>query len=162
MASPTQVEHTDSASQSTGFSYSANQPTTGGLFSMSTAKAAATSTTSTPPTGGFSFGGQKTRALFGGGLTTHCIHSNGFTFPPIDYRIYDHRLATFKFWPCPDKVAPTQLARAGLRYLGEADKCICPWCDIIIHRWEYLDEAQTEHQKHSKNCAYLQMIMPSA
>ena len=75
------MEQSDSASQSTGFSYSANQPTCAGLFSMQAPKAAATSTTPAPPTGGFSFGGQKTRALFGGGLTTHCIHTNGFVYP---------------------------------------------------------------------------------
>ncbi len=79
----------------------------------------------------------------------------------VNYKYYDHRLETYKLWPCSDKIKPSQLAKAGLRYSGTGDKCVCEWCGIGLHSWEYFDEPISEHRRHSPSCTYLKMILPS-
>ncbi len=82
-------------------------------------------------------------------------------FDVANYKYYDDRLNTFKFWPCSDKIKPSQLAKAGMRYSGSGDRCICDWCHMAFHSWEYFDEPISEHRRHSPRCEYLRMILPT-
>ena len=86
----------------------------------------------------------------------HCIPKS---LP--NYKICDQRLDTFKYWPCKEKIRPEQLAKAGFWYTGNADRCQCAWCNIVIHSWEYFDEPLNEHRRHNKDCSFLKMILPS-
>lgn len=78
-----------------------------------------------------------------------------------DYQIFSDRLRTFKFWPCGDKISPSELARAGLKYTGQGDRCMCVWCGIELLAWQLFDEPMSEHRRHNKECRYLKMILPS-
>ncbi len=77
------------------------------------------------------------------------------------YKYYNDRLETFKTWPCSDRMKPSQLAKAGFRYTGQGDRCICEWCETVLHSWDYFDEPISEHRRHNPKCEYLKMILPS-
>ena len=84
----------------------------------------------------------------------------GFSFGS-DYKLYNDRLKSFKYWPCSEKILPQQLAKAGLYYTGENDKCRCAWCGQNLFHWDYFDDPLTEHKKYYQNCSFLKMILPS-
>ena len=92
-----------------------------------------------------------------------CLNGGGFSFghQPPNYKLYNDRLKSFQFWPCSEKILPQQLAKAGLYYTGQTDKCRCVWCEQNLFQWDYFDEPLTEHRRYSKNCAFLKMILPS-
>ena len=64
------------------------------------------------------------------------------------------RLATFTGWPL-SWLSPAVLAKEGLYYLHEEDKCSCIFCHIIIGMWEMGDVVRTEHAKLSPRCPFI-------
>ena len=75
-----------------------------------------------------------------------------------DLKYFQSRLRTFNDWPSqirPDKFA---LAQSGFVYLGKSDMVKCFCCGIVCHEWKTDDNAWLEHQKHSQNCEYINMV----
>ncbi len=73
-------------------------------------------------------------------------------------KYFQERLRTFQYWPSqirPDKYA---LAHSGFVYLGKSDRVKCFCCGIECHEWKTDDNAWLEHQKHSPNCEYINMV----
>ena len=66
------------------------------------------------------------------------------------------RLSTYSEWP-RDRVdiAPEALARAGLFYLGLADRVKCPFCGGILRNWEPSDDPLMEHRRNFPQCQFL-------
>ena len=66
------------------------------------------------------------------------------------------RLSTYSEWP-RDRVdiAPEALARAGLFYLGLADRVKCAFCGGILRNWEPSDDPLMEHRRNFPQCQFL-------
>lgn len=65
------------------------------------------------------------------------------------------RLHTFSSWPSTAPVRPTNLAQAGLFYLGESDEVQCFCCGGMLSGWEAGDTAWGEHEKHYPSCPFI-------
>ena len=78
------------------------------------------------------------------------------------FKKYDDRLKTFKTWPKSIPIRPGELVAAGFLYTGEGDRVACPWCQIVLTEWETYDRAKEEHQRHSPQCDFVKMTMPSS
>lgn len=72
--------------------------------------------------------------------------------------ICDNRLARFAFWSCTTIVKPAQRARVGIIFSGVTDGLICPWCKVVLHSWEYLDELLSKHNKYQPNCKFIKTV----
>lgn len=68
------------------------------------------------------------------------------------------RLRTFHTWPLMF-LSPTDLAKAGLYYLGIADKVACFTCGGQLSNWEPKDNAMSEHRRHFPNCPFVENLM---
>uniref|UniRef100_A0A1B6IHN5 RING-type domain-containing protein n=1 Tax=Homalodisca liturata TaxID=320908 RepID=A0A1B6IHN5_9HEMI len=73
-------------------------------------------------------------------------------------QMYDEaaRLNTYVNWPISFIVSPQSLSKAGFYYLQQGDKVSCPFCSVIIGRWETGDNPLEEHKRHSPGCSFLQ------
>ncbi|KFU90945.1 Inhibitor of apoptosis protein [Chaetura pelagica] len=69
----------------------------------------------------------------------------------------DARLRTFHSWPLTF-LSPTDLAKAGLYYLGTADKVACFACGGQLSDWEPKDNAISEHRRHFPNCPFVENL----
>ncbi|XP_061230397.1 inhibitor of apoptosis protein-like [Neopsephotus bourkii] len=69
----------------------------------------------------------------------------------------DARLRTFHSWPLTF-ISPADLAKAGLYYLGTADKVACFSCGGQLSNWEPKDNAVSEHRRHFPNCHFLESL----
>ncbi|XP_065586096.1 baculoviral IAP repeat-containing protein 2 [Cyrtonyx montezumae] len=67
------------------------------------------------------------------------------------------RLRTFHTWPLMF-LSPTDLAKAGLYYLGAADKVACFMCGGQLSNWEPKDNAMSEHRRHFPNCPFVESL----
>ncbi|NWU79923.1 BIR protein, partial [Onychorhynchus coronatus] len=67
------------------------------------------------------------------------------------------RLRTFHSWPLTF-LSPTDLAKAGLYYLGTADKVACFTCGGQLCNWEPKDNAVSEHRRHYPNCSFVENL----
>lgn len=90
------------------------------------------------------------------------IDNRGTSPPQLFYAKLDlnkmnsesERLKTFDAFPC-DFMDKAMLAKTGMYYLGEDDKCKCYFCDVEIGRWERLDCPIGEHMRFSQHCPLL-------
>ncbi|NWS16764.1 BIR protein, partial [Pachyramphus minor] len=67
------------------------------------------------------------------------------------------RLRTFHSWPLTF-LSPTDLAKAGLYYLGTADKVACFTCGGQLCNWEPKDNAVSEHRRHYPSCSFVENL----
>ena len=74
---------------------------------------------------------------------------------------YDARLSSFRTvnWPANCPVQPTDLADAGLFYIGQEDHVKCFYCNGGICGWENGDEPWSEHKRLFPHCTYVQLNM---
>ncbi|XP_060069816.1 baculoviral IAP repeat-containing protein 7-like [Ylistrum balloti] len=64
-----------------------------------------------------------------------------------EYALESNRLTTFKGWPSQLSQKPAALAKGGLFYLGQGDRCKCFYCGGILYDWDIGDDIWTEHAK---------------
>ena len=49
-------------------------------------------------------------------------------------------LSSFKQWPKDVPVHAADLSKAGFRYTGNGDSCVCCWCYLVVENWSKFDE----------------------
>uniref|UniRef100_A0A3Q0RGD6 RING-type E3 ubiquitin transferase n=1 Tax=Amphilophus citrinellus TaxID=61819 RepID=A0A3Q0RGD6_AMPCI len=77
-------------------------------------------------------------------------------YPKVPHmRKEEARLQTFSFWPSSAPVNPSDLAQAGLFYVGQSDLVQCFCCGNKLSGWETGDTAWGEHEKHFPNCLFI-------
>ena len=66
------------------------------------------------------------------------------------------RLSTFHDWPERAKhiVEPSDLARAGMFYTGQADRVECAFCGGYLRNWVQGDDPAVEHRRHFPDCSF--------
>ncbi|NWV00014.1 BIR protein, partial [Upupa epops] len=69
----------------------------------------------------------------------------------------DARLHTFRSWPLTF-LSPADLAKAGLYYLGTADRVACFACGGQLSNWEPKDNAVSEHRRHFPGCPFVESL----
>ena len=72
-----------------------------------------------------------------------------------EMKLESKRLESFNDWPISAYVCPEGLAKAGVYYLGRADRVRCAFCNGILRNWQPGDEPLEVHQKHFPNCAFI-------
>ena len=72
-----------------------------------------------------------------------------------DMKLECKRLDSFMDWPHFVDVSKEHLAKAGLYYLGIADRVRCAFCSGILRNWQSGDEPMAEHRKFFPNCAFV-------
>ncbi|NXF94965.1 BIR protein, partial [Eubucco bourcierii] len=89
-------------------------------------------------------------------ITTRAAEDLSFSRPELQNPMStEHgRLQTFRSWPLtlPSSV---DLAKAGLYYLGTADRVACFACGGQLSNWEQKDNAMSEHRRHFPNCPFV-------
>ncbi|NXU65212.1 BIR protein, partial [Horornis vulcanius] len=94
-------------------------------------------------------------------VTTRAVEDLPFLSPKLhnpSMRTEDARLRTFHSWPLTF-LSPTDLAKAGLYYLGTADKVACFTCGGQLCNWEPKDNAVSEHRRHYPNCPFVENLI---
>ncbi|NWW04492.1 BIR protein, partial [Oreocharis arfaki] len=94
-------------------------------------------------------------------VTTRAVEDLSFLRPKLhnpSMRTEDARLRTFHSWPLTF-LSPTNLAKAGLYYLGTADKVACFTCGGQLCNWEPKDNAVSEHRRHYPNCPFVENLI---
>uniref|UniRef100_A0A8C3R9U4 BIR protein n=2 Tax=Cyanoderma ruficeps TaxID=181631 RepID=A0A8C3R9U4_9PASS len=94
-------------------------------------------------------------------VTARAIEDLPFLSPKLhnpSMRTEDARLRTFHSWPLTF-LSPTDLAKAGLYYLGTADKVACFTCGGQLCNWEPKDNAVSEHRRHYPNCPFVENLI---
>ncbi|XP_041343123.1 inhibitor of apoptosis protein-like [Pyrgilauda ruficollis] len=94
-------------------------------------------------------------------VTTRAAEDLPFLSPKLhnhSMRTEDARLRTFQSWPLTF-LSPTDLAKAGLYYLGTADKVACFTCGGQLCNWEPKDNAVSEHRRHYPNCRFVENLI---
>ncbi|NWT59732.1 BIR protein, partial [Erythrocercus mccallii] len=94
-------------------------------------------------------------------VTTRAVEDLPFSSPKLhnpSMRTEDARLHTFHSWPLTF-LSPTDLAKAGLYYLGTADKVACFTCGGQLCNWEPKDNAVSEHRRHYPNCPFVENLI---
>ncbi|KAI0234847.1 Baculoviral IAP repeat-containing protein 7 [Lamellibrachia satsuma] len=72
-----------------------------------------------------------------------------------DMKLESKRLESFTNWPTDAYVRPENLAKAGLYYLGIADRVKCAFCNGILRNWVAGDDPMEVHLKYFPKCAFL-------
>ena len=67
------------------------------------------------------------------------------------------RLKTFDQWPPALKQKPTEMAEAGLIYLGLSDKVKCFYCDGGLNEWGEDDNPWVEHAGWFNKCGFMRL-----
>ncbi|CAD5110849.1 DgyrCDS210 [Dimorphilus gyrociliatus] len=71
--------------------------------------------------------------------------------------LFIKRLETFEYWSSSIPQKPKDLAKAGFFFLkGTYDIVQCFWCGLRLFNWEPQDDPLREHERHHRNCKYLQ------
>lgn len=65
------------------------------------------------------------------------------------------RVESFRHWPVP-YVNVRELAKSGFYYIGFDDIVECCFCGIRIRAWEAEDTPESEHQRWSPYCPFLE------
>lgn len=94
-------------------------------------------------------------------VTTRAVEDLSFLSPKLhnpSMRTEDARLRTFHSWPLTF-LSPIDLAKAGLYYLGTADKVACFTCGGQLCNWEPKDNAVSEHRRHYPNCPFVENLI---
>ena len=90
------------------------------------------------------------------GSGTPLVSDTRFTLEQLqDMKLESRRLDSFSSWPNSAYVRKENLAKAGLYYLGIADRVKCAFCNGILRNWEPGDDPMAEHRKFFPNCAFL-------
>lgn len=77
-------------------------------------------------------------------------------YPKIPHmKSEEARLETFASWPSNSPVRPSDLAQAGLFYMGQNDLVQCFCCAGMLGAWEPGDSAWGEHETHYSNCFFI-------
>ena len=90
------------------------------------------------------------------------------TAPTRNYKLYNHRLASYTHWRYSHIISPETLARGGFFYkaetyessLIEEDTVQCGFCGLRLKRWEIVDNPMHEHYKRNKRCPLIQYLCP--
>ncbi|XP_064297372.1 baculoviral IAP repeat-containing protein 2 isoform X2 [Phalacrocorax carbo] len=93
-------------------------------------------------------------------VTTRAVEDLSFLRPNLhnpSMSTEDARLCTFQSWPLTF-LSPTDLAKAGLYYLGTADKVACFTCGGQLSNWEPKDNALSEHRRHFPTCRFVENL----
>ncbi|NXX86779.1 BIR protein, partial [Urocolius indicus] len=93
-------------------------------------------------------------------VTTRAVEDLSFLRPKLhnpSMSTEDARLRTYHSWPLTF-LSPTDLAKAGLYYLGTADKVACFACGGQLSNWEPKDNAISEHQRHFPGCPFVENL----
>ncbi|KFP52191.1 Inhibitor of apoptosis protein [Cathartes aura] len=93
-------------------------------------------------------------------VTTRAVEDLSFLRPKLhnpSMSTEDARLRTFHSWPLTF-LSPTDLAKAGLYYLGTADKVACFTCGGQLSNWEPKDNAVSEHRRHFPTCPFVENL----
>ncbi|KAM9833564.1 E3 ubiquitin-protein ligase XIAP [Syngnathus typhle] len=78
------------------------------------------------------------------------------TYPMVPHmRREEARRQTFSTWPPTAPVTPSDLAQAGLYYLGQGDRVQCFCCGGMLGGWEAEDTPWGEHSKHFPTCFFV-------
>ena len=72
-----------------------------------------------------------------------------------DMKLESKRLESFTNWPTIAYVRPENLSKAGLYYLGIADRVKCAFCNGILRNWIAGDDPIDVHLKYFPKCAFL-------
>ena len=72
-----------------------------------------------------------------------------------DMKLESKRLESFTNWPTIAYVRPENLSKAGLYYLGIADRVKCAFCNGILRNWVAGDDPMEVHLKYFPKCAFL-------
>ena len=82
----------------------------------------------------------------------------------MDYRLFNHRMTSFRFSLYGNEARAEQFVKAGFTYKCDNDKCRCNWCGLELYNWEYIDEPMNIHKSYlnenGRECPYLKMILP--
>ena len=80
--------------------------------------------------------------------------------PTVDYtdmRYEQARLRSFAHWPKSDMIQPSNLARAGMYFIGPGDRVQCAFCKGKLEGWIRGDNPLEEHRKHfGARCRFMQ------
>lgn len=74
-----------------------------------------------------------------------------------EYSLESNRLTTFKGWPSQLSQKPAALAKSGLFYLGQSDRCKCFYCGGILYDWDTNDDVWVEHAKWFSECPWIKL-----
>lgn len=75
----------------------------------------------------------------------------------VDYKIASNRLSSFEGYRSDVfPILPSELAEAGLYYIGPKDRVQCPFCRGKLINWEQGDKPFLEHLKHFPLCSFVQ------
>ncbi|KAK3585157.1 hypothetical protein CHS0354_034289 [Potamilus streckersoni] len=84
------------------------------------------------------------------------IHAEKAKHP--HYSTLTSRLESFRGWPSVAVPKPSQLAAAGLYYVGVEDCVRCFYCGGGLRSWEEGDDPWEEHARWYHNCAFLKQF----
>ena len=74
-----------------------------------------------------------------------------------DMRFEQARLRSFAHWPKSDMIQPSNLARAGMYFIGPGDRVQCAFCKGKLEGWIRGDIPLDEHRKHfGARCRFMQ------
>jgi len=73
--------------------------------------------------------------------------------PSWDLMSYENRLRTYVGWKL-DFITPSQMAKAGLYYLGKQDRVRCMFCSTEFDYWQRGDDPIEEHKRKSPQCSF--------
>ncbi|XP_050525793.1 baculoviral IAP repeat-containing protein 2-like isoform X2 [Daktulosphaira vitifoliae] len=74
--------------------------------------------------------------------------------PSWDLTSYENRLKTFNDEWKLEFLRPTQMAKAGLYYLGKQDRVRCMFCSKEFDYWQQGDDPLVEHKRKSPQCPF--------
>ncbi|XP_008184238.2 baculoviral IAP repeat-containing protein 7-B-like [Acyrthosiphon pisum] len=78
----------------------------------------------------------------------------GEELPSWDLTSYKNRLKTFAgVWKL-QFITPTQMAKAGLYYVGPQDRVRCTFCSSEYDYWQPGEDPSAEHKRQSPHCAF--------
>ena len=77
--------------------------------------------------------------------------------PSGDMSFEQERLRTFAHWHKSDMIRPSDLARAGMYFIGPGDRVQCAFCKGKLEGWIRGDNPLEEHRKHfGARCRFMQ------
>lgn len=76
--------------------------------------------------------------------------------PTWDLTTYENRLRTYNDSEWKLKfISPSQMAKAGLYYMGKQDRVRCMFCSTEFDYWQPGDDPLVEHKRKSPLCPFL-------
>ncbi|CAI6373237.1 unnamed protein product [Macrosiphum euphorbiae] len=95
-----------------------------------------------------------TQSLSDNPLQPICRSTFSEEIPSWDMTVYKNRLKTFAgVWKLRF-ITPTQMAKAGLYYIGIQDRVRCTFCYSEYDYWQHGEDPFVEHKKRSPHCAF--------